>query len=190
MPLVLLYYKDEQWLRLCLNRHKLARVTIRDVLRPAKQRLHRGTCRLLPPGHENLILFAVVSVCYRSESVCVFAVEPRQEIQELNWDTNGMDAVKGLSAVATRPYNDHLLPCPGAKPARDAAPSRRVRDGGQCGRRQRTVHPRDAQGRPCCAKKNGRQVPKIVVMEEKLRRGSKWSSQNEERRLLYKHLIS
>ena len=100
--------------------------------------------------------------------MCVFAVEPRQEIQELNWDTNGMDAVSGLSAAATRPYNDHLLPCPGAKPARDAAPSRRVRDGGQCGRRQRTDHPRDAQGRPCCAKKNGRQVPKIVVKEEKL----------------------
>ncbi len=187
---VLLYYKDEQWLVLCLNRHKLARVTIRDVLRPAKQRLHRGTCRLLPPGHENLILFAVVSVCYRSESVCVFAVEPRQEIQELNWDTNGMDAVRGLSAVATRPYNDLLLPCPDAQPARDAAPSRRVGAGGQCGRHERTDHPRDAQGRPSSRQKNGRQVPKCRCNGVKNGPGSKWSSQNEERRLLYKHLIS
>ena len=189
MSYVLLYYKVEQWLGFRINRHKLARVTTRDVLGPAQQRLHRSSCRLLPPGHENSILFAVVSICYRSESVCVFAVEPRHEIEELNWDTNGMDAVEGLSAVATRPYNDHLLPCPDAKPARDAAPSRRVRDGGQCGGRQRTDHPRDAQGRPCLHLKNGRRVPKIVVMENWCFR-SKWSSQNEERRLLYKHLIS
>ena len=51
--------------------------------------------------------------------------------QELNWDTNGLDAVEGLSAAATRPYIDHLLPCPDAKPARVAAPLRRVRDGWQ-----------------------------------------------------------
>ena len=192
MSYVLLYYKVEQWLGFRINRHKLARVTTRDVLGPAQQRLHRSSCRLLPPGHENLILFAVVSICYRSESVCVFAVEPRHEIEELNWDTNGMDAVEGLSADATRPYNDHLLPCPDAKPARDAAPSRRVRDGGQCGG-GRTDHLRDAQGRPCRHQKNGWQVPRIVVMAPKYEKfgvEAKRVVKIEERRLLYKHLIS
>jgi hypothetical protein len=115
-------------------------------------------------------LFAVVSVCYRCESVCVFAVEPRQEIQELNWDTNGMDAVRGLSAVATRPYNDLLLPCPDAQPARDAAPSRRVGAGGQCGRHERTDHPRHAKGRPWRAKKMADECRNVVVMEEKMDR--------------------
>ena len=79
----------------------MAHVATRDVKRPVMHVLHNTLCSLLPPGRENSILFAVVSKCYRSESVCVFAVEPRQEIQELNWDTNGMDAVEGLSAVAT-----------------------------------------------------------------------------------------
>ena len=122
----------------------------------------------------------------------MFAVEPRHEIEELNWDTNGMDAVEGLSAVATRPYNDHLLPCPDAKPARDAAPSRRVRDGGQCGG-GRTDHLRDAQGRPCRHQKNGWQVPRIVVMAPKYEKfgvEAKRVVKIEERRLLYKHLIS
>jgi len=97
----------------------------------------------------------------------VFAVEPRQKIKELNWDTNGMDASEGLSAVATRHYNDLHLPCPDAQPARDTAPSRRVGAGGQCGRHKRTDHLGDAQGRPVLRQKNGRRVEKIVAMEEK-----------------------
>ena len=89
----------------------MAEAAFRGAPSPLGNRLRRKGDKLLPFGHDDIFLFAVVSICYRSESVCVFAVEPRQE---LNWDTNGkQDALNGLSAVAPRHrYDRPTLPRP------------------------------------------------------------------------------
>ena len=169
----------------------MADIAAHGVAHPKASILHRKQSRIQPFGRGNLILFAVVSVCYRSESVCVFAVEPRQELIR---DTNGMDAVRRLSAVANR-HNTTRSPLPVRIGSLHTTPllrlickKRIVGDGGRCGSHQRTVHPRDAQGGPSHRHDAifGRSVKRGKIV---LEREVKWS-RNEERRLLYKHLIS
>ena len=71
------------------------------------------------------------------DQLAVLAVLVRQRLLQLDRRRVNLrrpvlleDAVEGLSAVASRPYIDHLL-CQDAQSAHGAAPLRRVRDGWQ-----------------------------------------------------------